>query len=189
MSLFPSLPAEAHLSDVFKRFPKGLRPLLELHDALLRDDGALTIAQRELIAAYVSGLNGCDFCYGAHTLMAQAFGVDPALLEALITDLDAAPVDDRLKTLLRYLGHLTRTPSRIPRPAIDEVRAAGWSEEALYEAVSVCALYSYMNRIAEAAGLTPGLEYQNPDDSALKQRRGSTYVQWGERTGILPPSP
>ncbi len=189
MSLFPSLPADAHLSDVFKRFPKGLRPLLELHDALLRDDGALTIAQRELIAAYVSGLNGCSFCYGAHTLMAQAFGIDPALLEALITDLETAPVEDRLKTLLRYLGHLTRTPSRIPRPAIDEVRAAGWSEEALYEAVSVCALYSYMNRIVEAAGLTPGLEYQNPDADALNLRRNSTYVQWGERAGILSVSP
>jgi len=189
MSLFSSLPADAHLSDVFRRFPKGVRPLTELHDALLRGDGALTVAQRELIAAYVSGLNGCSFCYGAHTLMARAFGIDPSVLEALMADPDTAQVEDKLKPLLAYLAHLTRTPSRIPGSAIENARAAGWSEEALYEAVSICALYNYMNRLVEAAGLIPGQEYANPDEEALELRRNSTYVEWGEREGILPPRP
>ncbi len=58
MALFPSLSENPHLADVFKKFPEHVRPLLEYHDLLLRGDSPLTIAERELIAAYVSGLVG-----------------------------------------------------------------------------------------------------------------------------------
>lgn len=187
MTLFASLPENAHLSDVFKRFPRGVRPLLELHDALLRDDGALTVAQRELIAAYVSGLNGCDFCYGAHALMARAFGVDADVLESMMNDLDASPVEPAMKPLLVYVRQLTEAPAKMTQTITAAALQAGWSEDALFEAASVCALYNYMNRIVEAAGIIPGEEYAAPDAEALKARRGSTYVGWGERSGLLPP--
>jgi len=187
MTLFPSLSDDAHLSDVFLRFPRGIRPLLELHDALLREDGALTIAQRELIAAYVSGLNGCDFCYGAHALMARAFGVEEAVLASILADLDAAPVDPTLKPLLAYVRQLTSAPAKMTGTITEAALDAGWSEDALFEAASVCALYNYMNRIVEAAGIVPGAEYASPDAEALRIRRGSTYVGWGERSGLLPP--
>lgn len=68
--LFPSLPENAGLAEVFQTFPDTVKPLLAYHDVLLRGESPLTIAQRELIAAYVSGLNACNFCFGAHVLMA-----------------------------------------------------------------------------------------------------------------------
>ena len=64
MPLFPSLPTPPHLLDVFRAFPAQVRPLLAYHDALLRAESPLTIAERELIAAFVSGLNACNFCFG-----------------------------------------------------------------------------------------------------------------------------
>lgn len=188
MSLLASLPPDAHLSDVFKRFPRGVRPLLELHDTLLRDDAELTVGQRELIAAYVSALNGCDFCFGAHALMARAFGIDPEILTSLVGDLEAAPIDTAMKPLLAYVRQLTLAPAKMTQDTVTAAVDAGWSEDAIFEAASVCALYNYMNRIVEAAGIVPGEEYRNPDGEALKTRRGSTYVGWGERTGLLPGS-
>ncbi len=65
MALFPSLPDNPHLADVYRTFPSQLKPLLDYHDALLRGDSPLSVAQRELIAAFVSGLNACNFCFGA----------------------------------------------------------------------------------------------------------------------------
>jgi hypothetical protein len=60
------LPEKATLLDVFRMFPETNRPLLEFHEVLLRGASPFTEAERELIAAYVSGLNGCRYCHGVH---------------------------------------------------------------------------------------------------------------------------
>ena len=40
--------------------------------------------QRELIAAYVSGLNACTYCHGTHLAVAAACGVAPEVIKALL---------------------------------------------------------------------------------------------------------
>jgi AhpD family alkylhydroperoxidase len=113
MSYLRSLPDRAVLRDVFAAFPQASRPLLDYHQALLRGPSPFGVAERELIAAYVSGLNACDYCHGVHTATAQAFGVDEQLVADLLDDVDAAPVDARMKPVLRYVRKLT--PRRTPR--------------------------------------------------------------------------
>ena len=88
-------------------------PLFEYHDRLLRGWSPLTVGQRELIAAFVSGLNACIYCHGAHTIAAQAFGIDEGMFASLMNDLDAAPVADKLKPILAYVRKLTLTPAKI----------------------------------------------------------------------------
>lgn len=185
MSNFPSLTDNAHLRDVFKRFPKGAKPLLALHDALLREPGEIPIGQRELIAAYGSGLNKCRFCFGAHKVMATVFGIDPELFDALFEDIDTAPVEPGLRALLKFVGKRTIDPSKVSSKDSREVLAAGWSEEALYDAIAICSLYCFMNRIVEGAGIEPRPEYMAPDKDALKQRHEGTYSEWGRREGLL----
>jgi len=74
MTYLPSLPGDAVLLDVFRAYPQASRPLLDYHQALLRGPSPLSVAERELIAAYVSGLNACGYCHGVHTATAQAPG-------------------------------------------------------------------------------------------------------------------
>ncbi|HEY2960400.1 MAG TPA: carboxymuconolactone decarboxylase family protein [Actinomycetota bacterium] len=62
-----------------------------------------SVAERELIAAYVSGLNACDYCHCVHSATAQAFGLDEGLVAALL-DVDAAPIDARMRPVLRYVA-------------------------------------------------------------------------------------
>lgn len=154
-----SLPPDAVLRDVFHAFPATARPLLEYHEALLRGPSPLSVAERELIAAYVSGLNACSYCTGAHTATAAAFGMAPALLDALWRDVDTSPVAPRLKPLLRYVAKLTRTPARLTEADAAEVFAAGWDDRALHDAVSVCGLFNLMNRLVEGLGLAGRPEY------------------------------
>jgi len=155
MTYIPDLQEHDHLLHVLARFPRGLKPLLELHDAILREDSQLSIDQREIIAAYVSGTNACRFCHGAHTAIAAQFGADPELIGAIMQDLDAAPVDDKFRALLRYVGKLTREPAKLTQQDADAVYAAGWDADALYDAVAVCALFNFMNRIVEGTGIKP----------------------------------
>src|ERR687898_449694 len=84
MSFLPSFRPDAVLLDVFKAFPDTSRPLFDYHEALLRGPSPFTVAERELIAAYVSGLNACGYCHGIHQSTAEAFGLPEGTLEALL---------------------------------------------------------------------------------------------------------
>jgi uncharacterized peroxidase-related enzyme len=159
MAYLPSLPQGAVLLDVFRAFPDVSGPLLDYHQALMRGDSPLSVAERELIAAYVSGLNACDYCAGVHQAVAAAFGIDASTVAALVDDVDTAPVAEPMKAILRYVGKLTSDPSRVTPADAAEVFAAGWDETALHDAVSVCALFNLMNRLVDGLGVTAGQAY------------------------------
>ena len=153
MPFLPSLPETAHLSDLYAVFPQNVAPLMHYTDGVLRAKGELSVAERELIATYVSGLNACTFCYGSHKEYAQLFGIDDALVDAMIDALATAPVSEKLRPLMAYVAKLNALPSRLVQADADAVYAAGWSEKALYEAVQVCSLFNMMNRIIEGTGV------------------------------------
>lgn len=151
--IFPSLPPDLQLLDLFRRFPHSVPPLLEYHDRLLRDSSPLTVAERELIAAFVSALNSCDFCHGAHAIAASVYGIDEQVLVAIVADPGTAPIDGRLKPILAYVRKLTLTPAMMTPGDAERVYEAGWDERALFDAISVCALFNMMNRIVSGAGI------------------------------------
>jgi uncharacterized peroxidase-related enzyme len=132
---------------------------------LMRGPSPLTPGQRELIAAYVSGVNSCRYCHGAHSLVARAFGVDEGALAASLDNIEIAPIDAQLKPILRYVRKLTESPSRMTAADAAAVYAAGWSDEALLHAIAVCAYFNNMNRLVEGAGIVGTTE----DHSAAAQ--------------------
>jgi uncharacterized peroxidase-related enzyme len=156
MTHFDELPTDADLGHVFRRFPKGIGHLLKYHDAVLRGPSDLSIGERELIAAYVSSLNACAYCTGAHSVIAETFGIDPELLQRITESPDA--IDPKLKPLFNYVKKLTLTPSKILQEDAQAVYAVGFSDEALFDAISICALFNFMNRIVEGAGLETSAE-------------------------------
>ncbi|GLK53931.1 MULTISPECIES: carboxymuconolactone decarboxylase family protein [Alphaproteobacteria] len=189
MTHFPSLPDHAHLGDLFVRFRRGVAPLLALHDELLRSPSELSVAERELIAAYVSGLNACAFCVGAHTLMARAFGIEDSVFSALLEDPDTAPIPDKLRPVFHLARALTSSPGRGPARECHAVLDAGWSEQSLFEIISIVALYNYMNRIVDGAGILPGPEYANPTPEQMQARREGNYTRWGVAIGAIAADP
>lgn len=185
--LIPSLPDPASLGDVFKMFPATVAPLMEYHDRLLRGDSPLSVAERELIAAYVSGLNACAFCHDAHAIHARAYGIPLATLDAVLADVSTAPIDAAMKPILHYVAKLTRTPSKMTEADATAVYEAGWSERALFDAVMVCATFNMMNRILEGTGITA--YPQNPaevSDADLARRQSATaYTDFGRSLGVI----
>jgi uncharacterized peroxidase-related enzyme len=159
MPYIPSLPEGATLPDVFRAFPDTAGPLLDYHEVLMRGPSPLRVDQRELVAAYVSGLNACGYCHGVHTATAETFGVPAGTLRALLADLDTAPVDEPIRALLAYVRILTLDPSRITPSDARRVFDAGWDERALYDTVAVCALFNFMNRLVDGLGITAGPDY------------------------------
>ena len=183
MTFLPCLPDDAALLDVFRAYPDTARALLQYHEVVLRGPSPLSVAQRELIAAYVSALNACGYCHGVHRATAAAFGVPGDLIDALLDDVDSAPVDEAMKSVLRYVAQLTRTPSRIGPDDAAAVFAAGWDAKALHDAVSVCALFNLMNRLVDGLGVTAGDDYLHASGRRL------AAVGYAGLQGLLSPDP
>src|SRR5262245_15874929 len=81
--------------------PETARPLSELTEVLLRGPSTLTRGERELIAAYVSALNDCQYCSSSHSACAAAqLPGGMALVEQVCADPATAPVPAKLKALL-----------------------------------------------------------------------------------------
>nr|WP_245191898.1 carboxymuconolactone decarboxylase family protein [Amycolatopsis azurea] len=163
------MPTDATLLQVFQKFPAPASKLLDFHELIMRSPSAFDAGQRELIAAYVSGVNDCRYCHGVHTVTAEAFGVPEGLLAAALTDLDSSPVEERMKPVLAYVGKLTRTPSQVTEEDAEAVFAAGWDETALHDAVLVCALFNFMNRMVEGLGIRADAAYARTSGVRLKE--------------------
>jgi len=152
---------EESVAAVMRRYPGQAMPMMEFSDNILRSgECAFTAEQRELIATYVSGLNGCTYCYGTHKATAEAFGVEEGLLEAMLEDLDASGVEPRLLPVLRYAGKLTRTPSRMVQADADAIFEAGWDEDCFHYTVMICAMFNMMNRIMDGYGVKNTAEFR-----------------------------
>ncbi len=156
MPFFKSLGAEDKVPHALAKFNIGIeRPLIDLHQKLMRnDDSPFTIAQRELLAAFVSGTNACNYCVGAHTATAVEFGVEEELISSLLNDIDTANVDEKLKPIFKFVKKLTLEPTKMIQADADAVFDAGWSERALYDAIIICCTWSFMNRFVEGLGLS-----------------------------------
>jgi len=71
---------------------------------------------------------------------------------AVLDDLDTAPVDDRLRATLRMLAKLTVDPDAFGPADVAPVRALGVGDDAIADAICVCALFNIATRCADALG-------------------------------------
>jgi hypothetical protein len=71
---------------------------------------------------------------------------------------------------------MNRESNRLQKQDLDDVKAAGWSEEAIYDAITVCALFNFYNKWIDATGVSDMSE--------------ASYAASGERLatfGYVPP--
>jgi alkylhydroperoxidase family enzyme len=71
----------------------------------------------------------------------------------VLADADTSPLDDRHKALFRFLDKVNHDSPTMQPADLDRVRAAGWTDEALYFAITVCALFNFYNRWIDATGV------------------------------------
>jgi uncharacterized peroxidase-related enzyme len=120
---------------------------------VLRQPATISPGLRELIAAQTSALNQCAFCTNAHAAAAGELLGDHDLVQGVISDLERSPLDERTKTLLRFTARITTNLPAVGASDVETVRAAGWDDEAIYYAITTCALFNFYNRWITASGV------------------------------------
>jgi uncharacterized peroxidase-related enzyme len=121
-------------------------------DGVIRQPASIGVGFRELIAAYTSFLNDCAFCTQAHAAAAAALLGDTTV-SAVLGDLESSPLDAREKAMLRFVAVLTKKPADVAEADIQTLRDAGWDDEAIYFAITTCALFNFYNRWITATGV------------------------------------
>ena len=63
-------------------------------------------------------------------------------------------LDDRHKALFRFVDKVNHDSPRIAPADLESLRAAGWTDEAIYYTITVCALFNFYNTWIDASGVS-----------------------------------
>jgi uncharacterized peroxidase-related enzyme len=87
---------------------------------------------------------------------------DVSLVQAVLKDYTTAPISEAERVLFKFVSKVNRESNQVSLADVEEVRRAGWPDEAIYDAVTVCALFNFYNRLVDAAGVQdmPALGYE-----------------------------
>ena len=79
---------------------------------------------------------------------------DKDLVDAVCHDFENAPIPENEKGLLRYLAKVNDTPAQVSQADVDAAKACGWSDKALFDAVTVAAMFNFFNRWIDGTGVS-----------------------------------
>jgi uncharacterized peroxidase-related enzyme len=158
--------------------PETGRPLGELAEVLLRGPGTLTRGERELIAAYVSALNGCQYCSSSHSACAAAqLPGGMALVEQVRADVSSAPLSAKLRALLGIASAVQQGGLKVSVEDVAAARTAGATDLEIHDTVLIAAAFCMFNRYVD------GLATTAPADPALYAVGAQRLI----KDGYLPP--
>lgn len=178
MSFLPSFPGATSLMDILAAHPRRSGLLLKLCADIMAGNSAFSAAERELFFAFGSAVNACSFCADSHLAVANSYGVDNALLEHLLADIDSAPIEEDLKPVFVFIRKLTETPARMSERDAEAVLAAGWDEQALYDIINITALLNFFNRLADGSGVE--VDAAQARERAAREIPALGYGAWAE---------
>ena len=76
-----------------------------------------------------------------------------ALVAGVLADLETSALDGREKALMRFVERVNHDSPQITAADLEALRVVGWTDEAIYYAITVCALFNFYNRWIDASGV------------------------------------
>ena len=93
-------------------------------------------------------------------------------MQGVLADIESSGLDEPHKALFRFVDKVNHDSPRITPADLDTVRAAGWTDEAIYFAITVCALFNFYNRWIDAAGVHALSEEAHREGGKRSARHG-----------------
>jgi alkylhydroperoxidase family enzyme len=75
------------------------------------------------------------------------------LVKGVLQDLETSGLSERDKALMRFVDRVNHDSPHITPADMQPLYAAGWDDEAIYFAITVCALFNFYNRWIDATGV------------------------------------
>ena len=89
----------------------------------------------------------------SHAAVAAVLLDNERLVHEVLADLDSSSLTGAEKVLMHFLDRVNDESPRITAHDLEPVRAVGWSDEQIWYAITVCALFNFYNRWIDATGV------------------------------------
>jgi len=156
--------------------PETAHPMCHLAEALLRGHSTLTLAEREMIATYVSAQNDCYYCQTSHgSTAAEHLGggsEEYELVGRMKHNCEAAQVSDKMKALLALAGKVQKGGKFVTTEDVERAWTHGATDKEIHGTVIIAAAFCMSNRYVD------GLDTWQPRDPEL-------YREIGKQTAAL----
>jgi uncharacterized peroxidase-related enzyme len=139
--------------------PEEFRAFFAYHDALMEKESGLTKAEREMIVVATSAANHCLYCVVAHGAILRIRAKNPLLSDQVATNYRKADITPRQVAMLDFAMKVSRESERVDEADFAAMRAAGFTEEDIWDTGAVAALFALSNRMANLTGMRPNDEF------------------------------
>ena len=157
------------ISGLLTHFPETGKALSQLAETLLRGPHSLTSGERELIAAYVSYKNNCDFCHMSHSAAAQAHLKDNyKTIDEILHDIETATISDKMKALLHIAAQVQKGGKNVSADDIQKAKDVLATDEEIHITVLIAAAFCMYNRYVD--GLSTWTHTERSDFAATGVR-------------------
>jgi uncharacterized peroxidase-related enzyme len=154
--------------------PETATPRGKLANLMLRSNEGLTMAEREMIAAYVSYLNDCFYCHQSHGAIVTCYLNDNnELIEQVKKDYEQAEISDKMKALLSIAGSVQKGGKHVTQQQIDDAKNAGATDRDIHDTVLITAMFCMFNRYVD------GLAANTPTDLSTYPLRAKQIAEHG----------
>jgi hypothetical protein len=75
------------------------------------------------------------------------------LVWGALKDLESSALSEKDKALFRFVDKVNHDSPKITTADMAPLYAVGWTDEAIYFAITVCALFNFYNRWIDASGV------------------------------------
>jgi len=159
--------------------PKASDFLNQFTQEVMRGDSPLSPGFRELIATVTSEGNECTFCRDSHGAAAAMLfekegrvkkGKGQAFVGAVLEG--DAELTDAEWSLLEFIVQVNLEAQEIEDKDIRKLNKIGWTDEAIYDGITVCALFNFYNRWVGANGV-------HWEDESSSEASGARIAQRG----------
>jgi uncharacterized peroxidase-related enzyme len=141
------------------RRPAELRAFLDYHDALMNSDDGLSKAERELVVVATSGANHCTYCIVAHGAILRVRTKDPEIADLVASNPWSVALNRRERAIVDLALLIATDSAALTDAELDEARAAGLTDDEIWDVGAITALFAMSNRLAHLTALRPNPEF------------------------------
>jgi uncharacterized peroxidase-related enzyme len=153
----PILDKTGELGDIFKLLAVNENVYFAtdcMVQKYLLDETTLSYDIKESIALLISIENGCKMCVGVHKKIAKMLGMSDERLEQVLQGVDAIETSKGEKALLKFCIKASGKENyKILKEEIDSIKAFGYSDVQIVEAVAITGYFNYINTLSNVFDL------------------------------------
>ncbi len=142
------------------RRPDEWRAFFAYHDALmLKEEGSLTKADREMIVTATSAANQCLYCVVAHGALLRIYEKKPLVADQVAVNYHKADITPSQRAMLDFALKVCTRSHEVTEADFAVLHENGFDDEDIWDIAAITAFFGMSNRLASFMGMMPNPEF------------------------------